>query len=109
MTHRNIEAPVRALMKAMAAEDAEQIRKQFSPKATQAYGADGEMKSPAETKRWIESDIIERKGKVSEPEYTVNGNEVIVRGEYSSRGYSNKADFLFTVEDGLITSWRMRY
>jgi len=70
---------------------------------------DGEMKSPEETKRWLESDIIERNGKVSDPEYTINGNEVIVRGQYSSRGYTNKADFLFTVEDGLITSWRMRY
>ena len=109
MTHKSLESPVLALIEAMAAEDAEQIRKQFSSKATQAYGADGQMKSPEETKRWIESDIIERKGKVSDPDYTVNDNNVIVRGEYSSRGYRNKADFLFTVEDGLITSWRMRY
>jgi len=105
----SVDAPVRALIEAMAAEDAARIRAQFSPSATQAYGADGRMGTPAAAARWLETDIIERNGKVTNPEFTVNGNEVIVRGQYSSRGYSSKADFLFTVENGLITSWRMRY
>lgn len=48
-------------------------------------------------------------GKVANPEISVNGNEVIVLGQYSSRGYSSTANFLFTVENGLITSWRIRY
>ncbi|SEA69239.1 nuclear transport factor 2 family protein [Alkalimonas amylolytica] len=104
-----VDAPVRALITAMAAEDAEQIRAQFSPDATQAYGADGQMKSAAATARWLESDIIGRNGKVVNPEYIINGNEVIVRGQFRSRGYSSEADFLFTVEHGLITSWRIRY
>lgn len=106
---KGVDAPVRALIEAMAARDAAGIRAQFSPNATQAYGADGRMKSPAATARWLETDIIARNGKVTDPEFSVNGNEVVVRGQYSSRGYSSKADFLFTVEDGLITSWRMRY
>jgi hypothetical protein len=106
---KSVDAPVRALIKAMEAEDAALIRAQFSPNATQACGADGRMKSPAATARWLESDIISRNGKVLNPEFSENGNEVVVRGQYSSRGYSSKADFLFTVENGLITSWRMRY
>lgn len=102
--------PVKALIEAMEAENAELIRAQFSEKATQAYGADGKMKTPEETKKWIESDIINRQGKVANPEYSViNENEVVVKGQYSSIGYTNKANFLFTVENGLITSWRMRY
>lgn len=102
--------PVKALIEAMEAENAELIRAQFSEKATQAYGADGKMKTPEETKKWIESDIINRQGKVSNPEYSViSENEVVVKGQYSSHGYTNKANFLFTVENGLITSWRMRY
>jgi hypothetical protein len=109
MTETGSDSPVRALIEAMAAEDAEGIRRQFSPGATQAYGAEGDMKTPEETRRWLESDIIERSGKVADPEYTVTDNEVIVRGQYSSRGYSSRADFLFTVQGGLITSWRMRY
>lgn len=106
---QDADTPVHALIEAMAAGDAERIRAQFSPSATQAYGADGQMKTPAETARWLESDIIERNGTVVDPEYVVDGNEIIVRGTYRSEGYSNKADFLFTVDDGLITSWRMRY
>jgi hypothetical protein len=102
--------PVRALIEAMEAENAELIRAQFSEKATQAYGADGIMKTAEETKKWLESDIISRQGKVANPEFTViSKNEVVVKGQYSSHGYTNKANFLFTVENGKITSWRMRY
>lgn len=110
MQDETILKPVKTLIEAMKAENAELIRAQFSETATQAYRADGIMKTAEETKKWIESDIIERQGKVANPEYTVlNENEVVVKGQYSSRGYTNKANFLFTVENGLITSWRMRY
>lgn len=102
--------PVKTLIEAMQAENAELIRAQFSKNATQAYGAEGTMKTAAETRKWIESDIISRQGKVTNPEYTViNENQVVVKGQYSSQGYTNKADFLFNVENGLITAWRMRY
>ncbi|OYD41730.1 hypothetical protein CHU00_07005 [Sphingobacterium cellulitidis] len=102
--------PVKALIEAMEAENAELIRAQFSEKVTQAYGADGKMKTPEETKKWIESDIISRQGKVANPQCSIiNENEVVVKGQYSSQGYTNAANFLFTVENGLITSWRMRY
>lgn len=106
---QSVDAPVRALIEAMAAGDAARIRAQFSPGATQAYGADGRIGTAAAAVRWLESDIIARNGKVTDPEFSVNGNGVVVRGQYSSRGYSSKADFLFTIENGLITSWRMRY
>lgn len=110
MQNENVLKPVKALIKAMEAENAELIRAQFSETATQAYGADGIMKTPEATKKWIESDIINRQGKVTKPEYElINENQVVVKGQYSSQGYSNKANFLFTVENGLITSWRMRY
>lgn len=110
MQNENILKPVKALIEAMETENSELIRAQFSETATQAYGADGIMKTPEETKKWIESDIISRQGKVTNPEYTIiSKNEVVVKGQYSSRGYTNKANFLFTVEKGLITSWRMRY
>jgi len=110
MQDNNVLKPVKKLMEAMQAEDAGLIRAQFSKTATQAYGADGAMKTPEETRMWLESDIISRQGKVENPQYTViSENQVVVKGQYSSRGYSNKADFLFTVEGGLITGWRMRY
>lgn len=110
MQNETILKPVKALIEAMQTENAELIRAQFSKTATQAYGAEGTMKTADETRRWIESDIISRQGKVANPQYTViNKNQVVVKGQYSSQGYNNKADFLFNVEDGLITAWRMRY
>src|SRR5690554_1598035 len=110
MQDKTLLKPVKALMEAMQSENAELIRAQFSKTATQAYGADGIMKTAEETRKWLESDIISRQGKVANPQYTViNENEVVVTGQYSSQGYTNKANFLFTVENGLITGWRMRY
>ena len=103
------DVPVRALIAAMQAQDAAAIRAQFAATATQAYGADGKMKGPAATAKWLESDIIKRHGKVVDPVFEVNGNEVVVRGEYRAKGYTSKANFLFVVKNGLIDSWRMRY
>jgi hypothetical protein len=105
-----VSKPVMALLEAMQAEDAQAIKAQFSDKATQAYGTDGAMKTAAETYKWIQTDIIDRKGKVANPKIEViSDKEVVVTGQYSSIGYTNKANFLFTVDNGLITSWRMRY
>lgn len=110
MQDENVLKPVKALIEAMQAENAELISAQFSETATQAYGAEGTMKTAEETRKWLESDIINRQGKVANPQYTIiNENQVVVKGQYSSHGYTNKADFLFTVDNGLITSWRMRY
>ncbi len=110
MQNETVLKPVKTLIEAMQAENAEIIRAQFSKNATQAYGAEGTMKTAYETRKWIESDIISRQGKVANPNYTViNENQVVVKGQYSSQGYTNKADFLFNVENGLIIAWRMRY
>lgn len=110
MQDENVIKPVKKLIGAMQEKNAEHIRAQFSKTATQAYGTDGTMKTPEETRKWLESDIISRQGRVENPQYTIiNENQVVVKGQYSSRGYSSKADFLFTVENGLITRWRMRY
>ena len=110
MQNETLLKPVKTLIEAMQAENAEIIRAQFSKNATQAYGAEGTMKTADETRKWIESDIISRQGKVANPQYNIiNENQVVVKGQYSSQGYTNKADFLFNVENGLITAWRMRY
>ena len=102
------EAVVSALMDAMQVNDAEQIRALFDANAFQAYG-DGAARSGEAFFSWLESDIIEREGRVEDAQLTVDGNEVVVTGQYQSRGYTNEANFLLTVENGLITSWRMRY
>jgi hypothetical protein len=95
-------------MEAMHANDAAAIRSCFADGAKQAYG-NGDWKSGPKFFDWLRSDIIDRGGHVDGPTYSTEGKEVVVTGQYSSRGYTNKANFLFVVEDGKIRSWQMRY
>src|SRR5690606_10947594 len=110
MQDETVLKPVKALIEAMQAENAKRIRAQFSETATQAYGAEGTMKTAEETRKWLESDIINRQGKVANPDYTViNENQVVVKGQYSSHCYTPTAEFVLSVHNALITSWRMRH
>ncbi len=88
--------------------DAIAIRSLFAKDASLAYGS-GKPKSGEDFFRWLESDIISRKWQLVDPKLAVEGTSVIVTGIYQSKGYFNKANFLFTVKDGLSASWRMRY
>jgi ketosteroid isomerase-like protein len=100
---------VRALVDAMRANDAARIRALFAPDASQAYG-NGRPKSGPAFFAWLESDIIDRKGQVDDPQFAVNGNEVIVTGQFhNSRGYRAAANFRIVVDNGRIVSWQMRY
>lgn len=100
---------VTELIEAMDANDAERISGFFSDDASQAYG-NGTPKSGDAFRRWLQSDIIGVKGRVADPVIKADGNSVVVTGEYrNANGYTSKADFLLTVEDGKIISWTMRY
>lgn len=93
----------------MKANDGARIRALFAPQARQAYG-DGRPKTGPAFFAWLDSDIIDRKGRVEDPQLAVNGNEVIVTGRFrNSRGYSSAANFRLVVEAGRIVSWQMRY
>jgi hypothetical protein len=100
---------VRALIDAMKANDGARIRALFASEASQAYG-DGQPKAGRAFFAWLESDIIERKGQVDDPQFAVSGNEVIVTGQFrNSRGYRSAANFRIVVDNGRIVSWQMRY
>lgn len=100
---------VRALIDAMKANDGARIRALFAPDASQAY-RDAKPKAGPAFFAWLESDIIERKGRVDDPKFAASGNEVIVTGQYrNSRGYSSAANFRIVVDKGRIVSWQMRY
>ena len=103
------EEVVHQLMLAMQKNDAKMIKSLFDTEASQAYG-DGPFKKGKDFFKWLQSDIIDRKGHVDHPIYNSEGTDhVIVKGQYSSEGYTNKADFLFEVKEGKIQSWQMRY
>lgn len=103
------ESTVRALLAAMEANDPVRIRAAFAPAASQAYG-NGPPKTGDAFSRWLQSDVIDRQGKVANPSLAVSGNEVVVTGQFSNNaGYRSAANFLFKVSDGRIVSWQMRY
>lgn len=99
---------IKRLIAAMAVNDAGVIQSLFDKNAKQAYG-NGDWKSGEQFFKWLKSDIIDRKGHVEGASLDINGSEVVVTGQYSSEGYTNKANFLFVVENGRIVSWQMRY
>jgi ketosteroid isomerase-like protein len=103
------EQTARALVEAMAANDSVRLRALFAPNASQAY-AGGKAKSGADFFAWLQSDIINAKGRVDDARYAADGNEVVITGQFSNRrGYRSAANFLLAVEQGKIVSWRMRY
>jgi ketosteroid isomerase-like protein len=103
------EQTARALVEAMAANDAARLRALFAANASQAYGS-GKAKSGADFFAWLQSDIIDAKGRVDDASYAANGSEVVITGQFSNRrGYRSAANFLLVVEQGKIVSWRMRY
>lgn len=103
------QAIVQGLVDAMQANDAARIRAMFSPDASQAYG-DAPAKRGDAFFKWLQSDIIDLKGRVEGASLAVNGNDVVVSGQYrNSSGYSSRANFLIKVEGGRIVSWQMRY
>lgn len=107
-TNDDAEKIVKALIDAMTVNDSDTINSLFNDDAKQAYG-DGSWKSGEKFFTWLQTDIIEREGHVDDANFSTNGNQVVVTGQYSSKGYTNKANFLFTIKNGKIHSWQMRY
>jgi hypothetical protein len=106
---RSPEATARALVEAMAANDAARLRALFAANASQAYGS-GKAKSGADFFAWLQSDIIDAKGRVDDASYATSGQEVVITGQFGNRrGYRAAANFLLVVQQGKIESWRMRY
>lgn len=100
---------VETLIVAMQKNDAKQIRSTFAKNASQVYGA-GTPNKGSDFWSWLENDVISAKAKVNRPVYFVEGDRVVVKGIIeNSRGYRNKANFLFVVRDNKIISWVIRY
>ncbi|MGJ3242868.1 MAG: nuclear transport factor 2 family protein [Opitutales bacterium] len=103
------EEVVSELIEAMKINDAERIRAVFAENASQAYGQ-GKPKSGKVFRSWLESDIIRVHGRVENPTFDTEEDKVILKGKYlNNTGYSSTANFLFTVKNGKIIDWRMRY
>lgn len=100
---------VGALLAAMKQNDGVRIAAVFAEDAGQAYGQ-GRLKSGDAFRTWLQSDIIAVAGRVSDPVITPDAANVVVTGMYqNANGYRSPADVLFTVEDGKIAKWTLRY
>jgi len=99
---------VTTLIEAMAQNDANLIAAQFDTRASQAYGQGSQRRGNA-FRAWLQSDIIDAKGRVENAELSVQGRAVVVTGRYrNDNGYSSDADFLFIVENDRIVQWTVR-
>ena len=96
---------IERFVKAVNGNDAKAIKAAFAPNAWTAYGEGGARKTGEAFMAWLESDIISVKGKIEVRQKTVNGNSVTIEGRYTSTGWSGNAKYVFTVQNGLITSW----
>ena len=102
-------ALARQLVDAMTANDAVRLRALFAPQAWQAYG-DAAPKRGEAFFAWLQSDIIDRAGRVDDAQVEADGNAAVITGRYrNNRGYRSAANFLITAEAGRIVGWRMRY
>ncbi|OOE67534.1 hypothetical protein BZG20_05795 [Salinivibrio sp. IB868] len=108
---RTPEQVISELVSAMEANDAEHIRSLFAENATQEYERWYARKKTGDKFRaWLESDIIDVHGRVTNPTLMADDKQAIVIGTYvNNDNYRSPADFLFIVEDGKIVSWTMRY
>lgn len=109
--NRTPEQVISELVSAMEANDAKHIRSLFAQNATQEYERWYARKKTGDKFRaWLESDIIDVHGRVTNPTLKADGKQVIVTGTYvNNDNYRSPADFLFIVEEGKIVSWTMRY
>ncbi len=101
------EAVVLAFVETINAGDQEAVFALFAEDACVAYGT-GACMSAERLERWWQSDIFSVEGRIEEAELTTDGSEVTLTGQYRSNGWSGRANYVFTVADGLITGWSMR-
>lgn len=105
------EEVVSKFLEALQKNDAPSIRKAFADNASQLYERwYAREKTGDKFRAWLESDIIKTHGKVENPTLSVDGDSVIVTGQFeNNQGYTSPADFLFEINKGKIVKWTIRY
>jgi hypothetical protein len=100
---------VETLLKAMRSKDAVTIRLLVDTNGSMQYGNSAPKKGK-DFVAWIESDVITTEAVVDNAIVTSRPEGIVVIGTIrNNRGYSNKANFLFSVKAGKITHWHIRY
>ena len=79
-----------------------------STNAGYAYSLTGSLNTGNSFRNWLESDLFGPRAVVNIERASQNGNVVRIQGRWGRNGIANNAaDYYFTVENGLITAWRL--
>ncbi len=79
-----------------------------STNAGYAYSLTGSLNTGNSFTNWLESDLFGPRAVVNIERASQNGNVIRIQGRWGRNGNAtNAADYYFTVENGLITAWRL--
>jgi hypothetical protein len=99
---------VESFLNAINANDRTAALALVAPNVGYAYSLTGTLNTGVSFLNWLESDLFAPKAVVQMQTATQNGNVVRIQGRWGRNGNaSNAADYYFTVENGLITAWRL--
>jgi hypothetical protein len=79
-----------------------------SANAGYAYSLSGSLNTGLSFTNWLESDLFGPRAVINMQSASQSGNVVRIQGRWGRNGNAtNAADYYFTVENGLITAWRL--
>jgi limonene-1,2-epoxide hydrolase len=99
---------VQNFVNAINAQDRAAAQALLAPTVWYAYGANGTQNSGQSFLNWLESDLFAPNARIVIERATANGTEIRLEGRWGRNGNAtNRANYLFTVQNGLIASWRL--
>jgi hypothetical protein len=73
-----------------------------------AYSMNGTLSTGQSFLNWLESDLFAPNARIVIESATQNGNTVNIVGRWGRNGNAtNRANYFFTVQNGIITAWRL--
>ena len=99
---------VQSFINAINANDRSAVAPLIATNAGYAYSLTGALNTGERFQSWLESDLFAPRAVIQMETVTQNGNVVRIQGRWGRNGNAtNRADYYFTVENGLITAWRL--
>ncbi|MCU0390830.1 MAG: nuclear transport factor 2 family protein [Thermoflexibacter sp.] len=99
---------VQNFINAINANDRNAVAPLLAANAGYAYSLTGALNTGERFRSWLESDLFAPRAVIQMETVTQNGNVVRIQGRWGRNGNAtNRADYYFTVENGLITAWRL--
>ncbi len=99
---------VQNFINAINANDRNAALALVSDNAGYAYSLTGSLNTGTSFRNWLESDLFAPRAVIQIETATQDGNVVRIQGRWGRNGNAtSRADYYFTVANGLITAWRL--